>query len=120
VRTLPPFVTLRDLLELYAQRISAAFAQRFGADRVFDLGPVTGSEDVGDFATASGAPCVYWLLGGADSRHFNGAATRAGIVAAVRDLPSNHSPLYAPVLQPTLATGIAALTTAVRAWLPPS
>ena len=106
--------------ERAAERISAAFAQRFGADRVFDPGPVTGSEDVGVLATASGAPCVYWLLGGADSRHFNGAATRAGIAAAVRDLPSNHSPLYAPVLQPTLTTGIAALTTAVRAWLPPS
>src|SRR6266581_1482972 len=49
-----------------ADRISAAFAGRFGADRVFDPGPVTGSEDVGLFATAAGVPCVYWLLGGAD------------------------------------------------------
>jgi hippurate hydrolase len=43
----------------------------------------------------------------------------AGIAAAVRDLPSNHSPRYAPVLQPTLATGVAALATAIRTWLPP-
>ena len=42
------------------------------------------------------------------------------MAATIRDLPSNHSPRYAPVLQPTLATGIAALTTAVRTWLPPS
>ena len=86
-------------------------------DRVFDPGPVTGSEDVGILATAAGAPCVYWLLGGADPRHFAGASTRAEIVAATRDVPSNHSPLYAPVLQPTLAAGVAALTTAVLTWL---
>jgi hippurate hydrolase len=103
-----------------ANRTSAAFAGRFGADRVFDPGPVTGSEDVGLFATAAGVPCVYWLLGGADPGLFAGVASRAEMAAAIRDLPSNHSPRYAPVLQPTLATGIAALTTAVRTWLPPS
>jgi amidohydrolase len=102
-----------------ARQTSAAFAERFGTGRVFDPGPVTGSEDVGMFATAAGAPCVYWLLGGADPRHFEGAATPADIAVRVRELPSNHSPLYAPVLQPTLATGIAALTAAVRTWLPP-
>jgi hypothetical protein len=51
--------------------------------------------------------------------HFPGVTSMAGIAAVVRDLPSNHSPLYAPVLQPTLATGVAALATAVRTWLPP-
>ena len=51
--------------------------------------------------------------------HFAGVTSRAVIAAAVRDLPSNHSPRYTPVLQPTLATGVAALATAVRAWLPP-
>jgi hippurate hydrolase len=62
---------------------------------------------------------VYWLLGGADPGHFAGVTSRAGIAAVVRDLASNHSPRYAPVLQPTLATGVAALATAVRTWLPP-
>jgi amidohydrolase len=102
-----------------AARISAAFARRFGADRVVDPGAVTGSEDVGLFAVAASAPCVYWLLGGADPACFADATTEADIAAAARGLPSNHSPLYAPVPQPTLATGIAALTTAVRTWLPP-
>ncbi len=32
-------------------------------------------------------------------------------------LPSNHSPLFAPVIEPTIRTGVAALTTAARAWL---
>lgn len=105
--------------EAGAGRVSAAFARRFGADRVFDPGPVTGSEDVGLFAAAAGAPCVYWLLGGADPGPFAGATSAAEIAAVTRELPSNHSPHFAPVLQPTLATGIAALMTAVGTWLPP-
>ena len=37
--------------------------------------------------------------------------------AIIRGLPSNHSPLFAPAIEPTLRTGIAALTCAARAWL---
>ena len=36
----------------------------------------------------------------------------------VRTLPSNHSSLFAPVVEPTLRTGVAALARAARAWLP--
>jgi len=35
----------------------------------------------------------------------------------VAGLPSNHSPLFAPVVEPTIRTGVAALTAAARAWL---
>jgi hippurate hydrolase len=31
--------------------------------------------------------------------------------------PSNHSPLFAPVVEPTIRTGVLALVTAARAWL---
>ena len=84
---------------------------------VVDPGPVTGSEDVGMLATAAGAPCVYWLLGGADPASFDGATTIGEIAARSRDLPSNHSPMFAPVIEPTLSTGIEALTAAARIWL---
>lgn len=84
---------------------------------VVDPGPVTGSEDVGMLATAAGAPCVYWLLGSADPAGFDGAATIDEIAARSRDLPSNHSPMFAPVIEPTLSTGIEALTAAARIWL---
>ena len=36
----------------------------------------------------------------------------------VRGLPSNHSPLYAPVIDPTLDIGVRALVSAVHTWLP--
>jgi hippurate hydrolase len=85
---------------------------------VLDPGPVTGSEDVGLLATAAGAPCVYWLLGGADPALFAQAGSIEAARAIVAGLPSNHSSLYAPVIEPTLQTGITALTCAARAWLP--
>jgi hippurate hydrolase len=94
-----------------------AFGACFSPQQVLDPGPVTGSEDVGLLATAAGAPCVYWLLGGADPALFAHATGQAQLEAIVRDLPSNHSPLYAPVIEPTLQTGITALTCAARTWL---
>jgi hippurate hydrolase len=60
---------------------------------------------------------VYWILGGADAEAL-AAATAADRVE--QDIPSNHSPYFAPVIQPTLATGIEALTVAATTWLGPA
>jgi hippurate hydrolase len=84
---------------------------------VIDPGLVTGSEDVGMLATAAGAPCVYWLLGGADPAAFAGLEGESAVVGRVAELPSNHSPLYAPVIEPTLDLGVRALVAAARTWL---
>jgi hippurate hydrolase len=94
------------------------FEASLGQGLVVDPGLVTGSEDVGILATAAGVPCVYWLLGGADPAAFAGAAGIDEVARIVRGLPSNHSPLFAPVIEPTLGTGIAALVSAARGWLP--
>ena len=72
---------------------------------------VTGSEDVGLLATAAGVPCVYWYLGGSDPALFTGVTTIEEARDIVSGLPSNHSPFFAPVVEPTLRTGITALTT---------
>ena len=85
---------------------------------VVDPGLVTGSEDVGLFATEAGVPCVYWLLGGADPAAFAGATSREELLVRVAGQPSNHSPFYAPVVEPTLSVGVAALVAAARHWLP--
>ncbi|MGB3054979.1 MAG: amidohydrolase [Acidimicrobiales bacterium] len=85
---------------------------------VLDPGAVSGSEDVGLFATAAGSPCVYWLLGGADPALFEGLTTVRQFVEKVASLPSNHSPRFAPVPQPTLDVGRSALVAAARHWLP--
>ncbi|MET0977480.1 MAG: amidohydrolase, partial [Paeniglutamicibacter terrestris] len=75
---------------------------------------VSGSEDVGVLATAAKVPLVYWLLGGADPELFADYATTGRMP---ENIPSNHSPYFAPLIQPTLDVGIDALVTAARAWL---
>jgi amidohydrolase len=88
-----------------------------GGTLTLDPGPVTGSEDVGLLATAAGVPCAFWLLGGSDPALFAGVTTVEEARAIVDGLPSNHSPLFAPVIDPTIRTGVTALTTAAREWL---
>jgi amidohydrolase len=101
-----------------AARTRPGLAALVGEDRVVDPGLVTGSEDVGVLALAAGAPCVFWLLGGGDPAPFAGATSTAEMMDVLRDLPSNHSPHYAPVIEPTLDIGIAALVNAAETWLP--
>ena len=92
-----------------------AFREWLGDDAVLDPGAGAGSEDVGILATASGAALSFWLLGGSDPSLF----TTGGLDdPALLTVPSNHSPRYAPVTDPTLATGVTALVTAARTWLP--
>jgi hippurate hydrolase len=99
-------------------RLTAAFTGS-GA-LVLDPGPVTSSEDVGELAVAAGAPCAYWLVGSADPALFAGITTLADARAIVNGLPANHSPLFAPVVEPTIRSGVAALVTAAHTWLAPA
>jgi amidohydrolase len=98
-------------------KLTEAFAKGIGPGLVLDPGPVSGSEDVGLLASAAGAPCGYWLLGGADPALFANVTSIEEARAIVNGLPSNHSPWFAPVIEPTLRTGVTALTSAARAWL---
>jgi amidohydrolase len=99
-------------------RTRPAFTALVGTDRVIDPGVVTGSEDVGLLATAAGAPCVFWLLGGGDPQDFSDARSTEDILEVLGTVPSNHSPLYAPVPRPTIDIGVSALVGATREWLP--
>ncbi|MFD2419045.1 amidohydrolase [Amycolatopsis pigmentata] len=87
------------------ETIVAAFTRQFGAQRLVAMPPINPSEDMGVFGTAAGAPTVYWFFGGIDftRRQFD-------------HLPMNHSPEFAPDIEPTLSTGIEALVTAARTW----
>ncbi len=91
------------------------FAAWLGPENVLDPGAGAGSEDVGILATAAGAPLSYWLLGGTDPALFTTGDMND---PALLTVPSNHSPHYAPVLDPTLANGVTALVAATRTWLP--
>jgi hippurate hydrolase len=94
-------------------RVRAAFEDVFG-DRVRDLPLQSASEDFGDIPNALSAPYTYWGIGGIDPDTYR-RAEEAGQVS--RDVPVNHSPFFAPVVQPTLDTGTTALVAAALAWL---
>ena len=72
------------------------------------------SEDFSAIPEAFGAPYTYWAIGGVDPTAWRQADT-AGRLAT--DIPANHSPKFAPVLQPTLKTGTEAIVVAALAWL---
>jgi len=91
----------------------AALQQRFGADRVTEIAPATASEDFGLFGAAWNAPTVFWMIGGIDPPTY-AEAQKAG---KLDELPANHAPDFAPVLQPTLRTGVEAMLAAAGAWL---
>jgi amidohydrolase len=97
-------------------RTAGALRQVVG-DRLIDPGPVTGSEDVGHLATAADVPCVYWILGGADPALFAGASSAEEMIRVMGGIPSNHSPGYAPVIEPTITMGVSALAAAAKEWL---
>jgi amidohydrolase len=94
-------------------RVRAAFEAFFG-DGVQDLPPQTASEDFSDIP--GHCPCLYtyWGIGGVDPGTYQRAA-EAGRIA--QDIPVNHSPTFAPVIQPTLDTGTRAMVLAALAWL---
>jgi hippurate hydrolase len=110
VESLPPTVNDPDA----TARVVAAFAAHPATSALLEPPASMGSEDFGHFGEASGAPSVFWFFGGGDPETY-ARAEREGRLG--EDIPSNHSPRYAPVIDPTLHTGVAAVVVAALAWL---
>jgi amidohydrolase len=87
--------------EVTAQ-VTRAFRDYFGSDRVVELGRITASEDFSRVPDAFGTPYVYWGVGG---------------FAPDTQAPPNHSPYFAPLIQPTLDMGTEAIVVAAMAYL---
>ncbi|GAA1754459.1 amidohydrolase [Kocuria aegyptia] len=86
---------------------TAALVERFrgvlGEDNVVEIEPVMGSEDFGALGAAIGVPSVFWMFGGHDAATLEGEGP----------VPVNHSPFFAPAIEPTLCTGVRAALTAI-------
>ncbi|MDV6011930.1 amidohydrolase [Haloechinothrix sp. LS1_15] len=95
--------------EATATAVNSAFGAYLGQERLMAAPATYGSEDVGWFATRAGAPLYYWWLGGWEPDEYRAAAAEGRVDA---DIPSNHSPRFAPVKQPTLTAGVQALVVA--------
>ncbi|MEE2815528.1 MAG: amidohydrolase [Actinomycetota bacterium] len=96
------------------ERVVSAFRGVFGEQSVIDPGLFTGSEDVSWFARDAGVPLVFWFWGGVDPKVYADAVA-GGTVD--KDVPTNHSPFYAPVIHPTIEVGVTAMATAAREFL---
>jgi hippurate hydrolase len=82
--------------------LKAAFGDKFRSSP-----PSTASEDYSEFINA-GVPSMFFNIGVYEPERV--AAAREG---KGPQLPTNHSPLFAPVPKPTIETGIEAMTLAV-------
>lgn len=104
-------VTRND--EAATQKVIAALGIHFGAEQVHEIEPATASEDFGLFGAAWDVPAVFWVVGGIDPEKFK-AAEQAGKLDVI---PANHAPDFAPVIHPTLRTGVEAMLAAAGVWL---
>jgi hippurate hydrolase len=95
------------------KRAADAFRQYFPTDRVELTKPTPASEDFGSFGSEWGVPSVFWFIGGIDPDLY----AKAKKEGKMGDIPTNHSPHFAPVIHPTLETGVQTLVVASQAWL---
>ncbi len=88
------------------ERLAGVFAKALGAENVVELAPVMMSEDFGYLSLDNAIPASLFSLGAVDPAKVK--ASKEGGPA----LPSLHSALFAPVPEPTLRTGVKAMTSA--------
>jgi len=85
--------------------LETSFAEYFGPGKNSyqrDIARLQGSEDFGILATAIGKPSCFFLYGGIDAEIYDKAEKEG----KMKELPGNHSPFFAPVIQPTLTQGV--------------
>ena len=87
-------------------RLQKVFASKLGADHVIELKSIMGSEDFGFFGDDGKVPYVIFWLGADDPKEF-AEHQRGG-----KAMPALHSAHFAPLPEPTLKTGLTAMTEA--------
>ncbi|HXJ74151.1 MAG TPA: M20/M25/M40 family metallo-hydrolase, partial [Candidatus Dormibacteraeota bacterium] len=92
----------------FARRVAQALRGLLGDSRVISRRPAMGGEDFSEYGrTADKIPiCMFWL--GSVEPERVAESERTG-----QPLPALHSSLYRPVPEPTIKTGVSAMTAAV-------
>ena len=88
------------------ERLRPVFERALGAGNVREVPPIMGSEDFGRFGLDGKIPVLMFWVGGIAAETL-AEAKRTGV-----PVPSNHSSLFAPVPEPTIRTGIVAMSAA--------
>ena len=89
------------------ERLAGALVKALGQANVSPAAPIMGSEDFGLFSLEHQIPAAMFWLGASDPVKLQESRDTG------RPMPSLHSALFAPVPEPTLRTGVKAMTTAV-------
>ncbi|HEX4105129.1 MAG TPA: amidohydrolase [Rhizomicrobium sp.] len=92
-------------------RTATALKQAFGAQAMEQPAITPASEDFSEFLRA-GVPGTFLIVGATDPKLVAAAA------AGGAPVPGNHSPLFAPVPEPTIKAGVEAMTLTVMNLLP--
>jgi hippurate hydrolase len=95
-------------------RVTAAFTSHFGATAIQHALPQTASEDFSCIPQAFGVPYTFWLLGGVEPETYRAAVANGTVF---QDIPANHSPSFAPLVDPTLSLGVQAHVVAALSYL---
>ena len=105
---------LTDNSEAVNDTITEALTEFFGTEAVLEATPATASEGFSELPKAFGIPYAYWFVGSFDAEKYQ-AAEEAGTV--LTDVPANHSPFFAPELEPTLEIATKAQVVGALAYL---
>lgn len=100
----------------FTETVMAGYRSRFGEDRVMQVPSVMGGEDFGQFLRASPddiQSLIFWV-GGVPADEF--AKAQAGEA----DLPSLHSPYWAPDAEKVIGTAAEAMSSTVLDLLKPA
>jgi hippurate hydrolase len=96
------------------RRVAAVHGEVFGAGTVFDPGAAMGSEDFPQLAVGS-IPYSYWFVTTTPAEVWQ-QAPGDELMEKVQQVPSNHSPHFAPDLA-TVAPGVRTLVSGALAFL---
>lgn len=94
--------------ELMMKILGKSFSEYFGDNFDANIPTTTIAEDFSILATSQGRPCAFWHWGGIEEGLWDQRLKEGRI----DDIPANHTARFAPVIQPTMRTGIDALCVA--------
>ncbi len=96
------------------EKVTEAFTQFFGSEAVYETKPYTASEDFSRIPDAFDIPYAYWFIGSVAPEKYRRALEQGTLS---EDIPANHSPFFAPEIDPTLEIGVQTQVVAALAYL---
>ena len=94
-------------------KLEKTFDSHFGSKHKSNMKNALGSEDFGILGSAIDKPYAFWFWGGIDQDVWDKHEKEGRL----DEIPVNHSPFFAPAVQPTISTGVDALTVAALTFL---